>query len=59
MRLKENEIKAIKEVRNFITHKYPLSENRINTLKKALIYYPKMKNIYLEAKNYLNLKGLI
>lgn len=47
----------IREVRNFITHEYPLNENRINTLKKALIYYPKMKNIYFEAKNYLIKKG--
>ena len=49
----------IREVRNFITHEYPLNENRINTLKKALIYYPKMKKIYLEAKKYLKEKGLI
>ncbi len=49
----------IREVRNFITHEYPLNESRINTLKKALVYYPKMKKIYFEAKNYLIKKGLI
>jgi len=49
----------IREVRNFITHEYPLSESRVNTLKKAIFYYPKMKEIYLEAKNYLKSKGLI
>ena len=49
----------IREVRNFITHEYPLSESRTNTLKKALIYYPKMRNIYEEAKKYLKNKNII
>ena len=49
----------IREIRNNLSHEYPFDyDDRIENLKLVMKYYPILKQIYFNIKNFLNKESL-